>query len=39
MELIKKDDKQMLKEFEQSLSDKNYAKRSTFFDKLKKKFK
>ena len=36
---LTKEQKQKLKEFEQSLSDKNYAKRSTFFDKLKKKFK
>ena len=36
---LTKEQKQKLKEFEQSLSDKNYAKRSTFFDKLKNKFK
>lgn len=36
---LTKEQKVKLKEFEQSLSDKNYAKRSTFFDKLKKKFK
>ena len=35
---LTKDQKQKLKDFEQSLSDKNYAKRSTFFDKLKSKF-
>ncbi len=35
---LTKDQKQKLKEFEQSLSDKNYAKRSTFFDKLRSKF-
>ena len=36
---LTKEQKQKLKEFEQSLTDNNYAKRSTFFDKLKKKFK
>ena len=36
---LTKEQKVKLKEFEQSLSDKNYEKRSTFFDKLKKKFK
>lgn len=36
---LTKEQKVKLKEFEQSLSDKNYAKRSTFFDKLKNKFK
>ena len=35
---LSKDQKQKLKDFEQSLSDKNYAKRSSFFDKLKSKF-
>ena len=35
---LTKDQKQKLKDFEQSLSDKNYAKRSSFFDKLKSKF-
>ncbi len=36
---LSREQKQKLKEFEQSLTDKNYAKRSSFFDKLKKKFK
>ncbi len=35
---LTKDQKQKLKDFEQSLSDNNYAKRSSFFDKLKSKF-
>ena len=36
---LTKDQKKALKEFEQSLENKNYQKRQTFFDKLKEKFK
>lgn len=35
---LTKKQKDLLKEFEASLSEKNYTKRQTFFDKLKKKF-
>ena len=35
---LTKKQKDLLKEFEASLSDKNYAKRQSFFDKLKSKF-
>ena len=36
---LSKEQKKALKEFEQSLENKNYQKRQTFFDKLKEKFK
>lgn len=36
---LTKDQKQKLKAFEDSLSEKNYQKRSSFFEKLKDKFK
>ena len=35
---LTKKQKDLLREFEASLSDKNYAKRQSFFDKLKNKF-
>lgn len=35
---LTKKQKDLLREFEASLSEKNYAKRQSFFDKLKKKF-
>lgn len=35
---LTKKQKDLLKEFEASLSEKNYAKRQSFFEKLKKKF-
>lgn len=35
---LTKKQKDLLREFEASLSDKNYTKRQSFFDKLKKKF-
>ncbi|MDE6666307.1 MAG: molecular chaperone DnaJ [Ruminococcus sp.] len=35
---LTKKQKDLLREFEASLSDKNYAKRQSFFEKLKKKF-
>ena len=35
---LSKDQKNMLKDFEKTMSDKNYAKRKSFFDKLKDKF-
>lgn len=35
---LTKKQKDLLKEFEASLSEKNYTKRQSFFDKLKKKF-
>lgn len=35
---LSKKQKDLLKEFEASLSDKNYAKRQSFFEKLKSKF-
>ena len=34
---LSKHQKEMLQEFEKSLSEKNYAKRQSFFDKLKEK--
>ncbi|MBR1751565.1 MAG: molecular chaperone DnaJ [Ruminococcus sp.] len=36
---LTKEQKQALKDFEQSLETKNYQKRQSFFDKLKEKFK
>ncbi len=36
---LSKDQKEKLREFERSLEEKNYAKRKSFFDKLKNKFK
>ena len=36
---LSKEQKSLLKDFEKSLNEKNYAKRKTFFDKLKDKFK
>ncbi len=36
---LTKEQKQKLKAFEDSLSEKNYQKRQTFFDKIKEKFK
>lgn len=36
---LTKEQKEKLKEFEKSLDEKNYAKRKSFFDKLKEKFK
>ncbi len=35
---LSKKQKELLKEFEESLSEKNYAKRHSFFEKIKKKF-
>lgn len=35
---LTKKQKELLKQFEESLSEKNYAKRQSFFDKLKEKF-
>lgn len=35
---LTKKQKELLKDFEDSLTDKNYAKRQTFFEKLKNKF-
>ena len=35
---LSKKQKDLLKEFEASLTDKNYAKRQSFFEKLKAKF-
>ena len=34
-----KEQKEKLRDYEKSLGEKNYAKRKTFFDKLKDKFK
>lgn len=36
---LNKEQKGLLKDFEKSLSEKNYAKRKSFFEKLKEKFK
>jgi molecular chaperone DnaJ len=36
---LTKDQQEKLREFEKSLGEKNYAKRKTFFDKIKEKFK
>jgi molecular chaperone DnaJ len=36
---LSKDQKELLKKFDESLDNKNYKKRETFFDKLKEKFK
>ena len=36
---LTKEQKAKLKAFEESLSEKNYQKRQSFFDKLKDKFK
>ena len=35
---LTKKQKELLKEFEESLNEKNYAKRQSFFEKLKEKF-
>jgi molecular chaperone DnaJ len=35
---LSKKQKELLREFEASLTDKNYAKRQNFFEKLKSKF-
>ena len=36
---LTKEQKSLLKKFDESLSNKNYQKRESFFDKLKDKFK
>ncbi len=36
---LTKEQKEKLRDYEKSLGEKNYAKRKTFFDKLKDKFK